>query len=154
MASPLSPDLTQKQELFLDALKEVGTLRKAAVAAHVGRSTIQKWRADNVNGFRDRFDAALDDFADLLETTMFDLINEMKVGHNPTLLIFALKALRPLKYRELTQVTDEKAQDLLRKLEDWRAPAKTEQDKKDQPEVNLTPLEQVERLLKDNNDAR
>lgn len=149
---PQEQVLSQKQELFLTALKEVGTIRRAVVVAKTGRSTVDRWRKDNVNGFRARFDEAMSDFADMLEAKMFDLIGEMKVGHNPTLLIFALKALRPLKYRELTQIPDENARDLLRKLEEFTATAPaTAGIAEDRPENMLTAVEQVERLFRANN---
>ena len=141
-------DTGMRQQLFLDAIKEVGTLRKAAAAAHISRSTVAKWRSENTDGFRERFNEAIDDFADSLEEKMFDLLAEMKVGHNPTLLIFALKALRPLKYRELTTVPDENARELLRKLEQFTAQAVGSGAAVD--DSQLTALQQVERLLKEN----
>ena len=144
MPSPSSPTITEKQSNFLTALKEVGTMRKAAAAAHVGRSTVDSWRKENLNGFRALFDEALDDFADKLESKMFDLLDEMRVGHNPTLLIFALKALRPLKYRELTQIPDSHAAELMRKLEALEARIVVEKA----AERELTALEQIDELLK------
>ena len=151
MADPTALTLTEKQRLFLDAVRGVGTIRKAAEIAHVGRSTVQVWRQENVNGFRGLFEEAQDDFVDGLEAKMFALIDEMKVGHNPTLLIFALKAARPLKYRELTQVPDEAARDLLRKLEEWQK--KPEVMAADKPAGLLTALEQVEQILKGKQDG-
>ena len=143
----MAVDTARRQQLFLDAIKEVGTLRKAAAAAHISRSTVAKWRADNTDGFRERFNEAMDDFADSLEAKMFDLLGEMRVGHNPTLLIFALKALRPLKYRDLTTVPDENARELLRKLEQFTANVTGTTAVPDEPQ--LTALEQVQKLLKE-----
>ena len=145
----LAVDTGFRQQLFLDAIKEVGTLRKAAAAAKISRSTVAKWRADNTDGFRERFNEAMDDFADSLEAKMFELLGEMRVGHNPTLLIFALKALRPLKYRDLTTVPDEHARELLRKLEEFTAAATGTTASAD--DSQLTALQQVERLLKEGN---
>lgn len=144
-------DISSRQKLFLDALRTMGTIRKAAALAHVGRSTVDKWRSDNTNGFRALFDEALDDFADGLEDKMFALLEEMKVGHNPTLLIFALKAARPLKYRELTQIPDDHARELLRKLELLVPVAAPELV--DKPDPQATVLEQVERILKEGPNA-
>ena len=76
---------------------------------------------------------------------MFTMLKDMKVGHNPTLMIFALKALRPLKYRELTQVPDDHARELLRKLEMLNAVSSVVADK---PHSPLTALEQVQQILK------
>ena len=101
-----------------------------------------------MDGFRERFNEAMDDFADALEEIMFGLLEEMKVGHNPTLLIFALKALRPLKYRDLTTVPDEHARELLRKLEQFTAAAAATGTATD--DSQLTALEQVQKLLKEN----
>mgnify|MGYP001564126500 FL=1 len=100
------------------------------------------------------FDAATvnANFADIIEDKALALIQESKVGHNPTLLIFMLKALRPLKYRELTQIPDEHARDLLRKLEEWKA-ARPDMPADDKSEGELTAMQQVERLLKENKDA-
>ena len=153
MAEAIAPDLSQKQQLFLDAFRLAGTIRKAAAAARVGRTTVNKWRANNINGFRARFEEATDDFADEIEEMLFERIRAQGPGHNPTLAIFMLKALRPLKYRELTQVQDDSARDLLMKLESWQS-KKPDVSVEDKPEVELSPLEQVERLFKDNSDAR
>ena len=140
-------NLTAKQQTFLVALRELGTVRKAAEVAHVGRSTVQRWRAENVNGFRAEFLEAIEHFTDGLEDQVFELLKDMKVGHNPTLMIFMLKALRPHKYRELTQVQDDHARDLLRKLEALTAPA-VAVEQADRPDSQLTALEQVQRILK------
>lgn len=145
-------DLTQKQQLFITALRESGTIRKAAELAHVGRSTVQRWREENINGFRGQFDDAMDHFTDGLEDKMFALLGEMKVGHNPTLMIFALKALRPLKYRELTQVQDEHARALLKKLETFTAKAAKEIEG-GRGKSELTALEQVQEILKQGDEA-
>ena len=140
-------DLTAKQQAFLIAMRELGTIRKAAETAHVGRSTVQRWREENVNGFRAAFLEAEDHFVDGLVDHVYTLLKDMKVGHNPTLMIFMLKALRPNTYRELTQVQDDHARDLLRKLEALTArtvPAEIS----DRPDAQLTALEQVQRILK------
>ena len=142
-----SIDLTAKQQAFLIAMRESGTIRKAAEIAHVGRSTVQRWRDENVNGFRAAFLDAEDHFVDGLVDHVYTLLKDMKVGHNPTLMIFMLKALRPNTYRELTQVQDDHARDLLRKLEaltGLRVPDAVE----DRPDAQLTALEQVARILK------
>ena len=150
MAAPSSPTVGQKQALFLQAFRDTGTIRKASALAEVGRSTVQRWRTDNVDGFRARFDEALDDFADGLEAKMFEMLAEMKVGHNPTMLIFALKALRPLKYRELTQIPDENSRDLLRKLEQWQqSPGPGQLDHGQLGPESESALQQVERLLRE-----
>ena len=113
-------DTEQKQELFLKAIARVKTLRKASELTGVSRNTVRRWRDENVNGFRERFADACEDYIESLEDKMYELIGEMRVGHNPTLLIFALKALRPDTYRDLSTVPNEGARDLLRKLEQWQ----------------------------------
>ena len=145
MAEPI--DLTAKQQTFLVAMRELGTIRKAAETAHVGRSTVQRWREENVNGFRAAFLEAEDHFVDGLVDHVYTILKEMRVGHNPTLMIFMLKALRPNTYRELTQVEDDHARALLKKLEALTAPA-VNVEVEDRPDSQLTALEQVARILK------
>ena len=113
-------EVAARQELFLKSYAEVGTIRKAAGIVHVGRNQVHQWREENVNGFRERFAAAHEDYIETLEAKMYDLIGEMRVGHNPTLLIFALKALRPAVYRDLSQVPADGARDVIRALEQWK----------------------------------
>mgnify|MGYP001601337639 FL=1 len=139
-------DLTAKQTAFLIALREYGTIRRAAEIAHVGRSTVQRWREENINGFRAQFLEAEDHFVDGIVDHVYTEMKEWRIGHNPTMPIFMLKALRPNTYRELTQVQDDHARELLKKLEALTG-LKVPDAVEDRPDSQLTALEQVQRIL-------
>ena len=92
-------DVKERQDRFLRAYAELGTVRNAAKVAEISRSTVSLWLRDNMEGFRDRYDDAKQSHREYLESKMFALIEEMKPGQNPTLLIFALNGAWPEKYK-------------------------------------------------------
>lgn len=113
----------QKQEAFLEALREMGNVRYACEQADIPRRTVYEWReAEPV--FAQHWEEALDEAADSLEQEAWrravDGVDKPVFGsrgaglgsgevgtvreYSDTLLILLLKAARPEKYRERTDV--------------------------------------------------
>lgn len=102
---------------FLKALAVSGVVLTACKKAKIGRTTAYKYR-DEDSEFAAAWDAALDDAADVMEEEAYRRAvvgtlkpvyqGGQKVGsireYSDTLLIFRLKAARPEKYRERTDV--------------------------------------------------
>ena len=99
MASNSKEAVLDRQDRYLRAYAELGTVRNAAQVAEIDRSTVDRWFKDDLQGFRAKYDHARQSHREYLESKMFALIEEMKPGQNPTLLIFALNGAWPEKYK-------------------------------------------------------
>ena len=108
----------RRQRAFLAAFRETGNVRLACEVAGVGRSSHYRWREKDP-AYREAFDLAREDAADILEAEAFRRAVEgveEPVGwykgvaggtvrrYSDVLLMFQLKALRPEKYRERVEV--------------------------------------------------
>lgn len=123
MASGRTIRTPKKREAFLSALALTGNVSEAAAACAIGRTAAYDWRRDDET-FAADWDAALDEAADRMEREAFRRAVEGtekpvfgslgqgrgsgEVGrireYSDTLLIFLLKAARPEKFRERTEV--------------------------------------------------
>ena len=99
MANNSKDAVLERQDRYLRAYAELGTIRNAAKVAEIDRSTVDRWFKEDLHGFRSRYDHARLSHREYLESKMFALIEEMKPGQNPTLLIFALNGAWPEKYK-------------------------------------------------------
>ena len=88
---------TATQEAFLKALAKVGNVSAAAKMAGVTRQSAYAWRKDDA--FKVRWEDAIDEAIDGLE---YELLKRAASGKKPSdvLLMFALKGLKPEKYRD------------------------------------------------------
>ena len=106
-----------RQSRFLEAFARVGTISGAAKASGVHRDTVWTWGRDDAQGFRARLDDARARFTDRLEGIMLDRIEEPGAGRgSDVLLMFALNANNPAKYRPNVVVQDDSAKELLNSL--------------------------------------
>ena len=103
-----------RQQAFLDAYDEYGTVKHACKAIRIDRSTVNVWRKNDVNGFGSKFDDAKEDFAEEIEKTVFQ--RAMEPDCPPVIQIFVLNGLKPDKYRPQTHITDETAKDVMSEM--------------------------------------
>lgn len=82
------------QDLFLDAFKDLGTIRAAALKVGVSNTIVRAWRKDPA--FAAKFDDANTQYTEKLERIVFD---RAESGKSDILLMFALKKRDPA-YRE------------------------------------------------------
>ena len=92
-------EATEKQELFLQGLRETGTVLHAAELAGINRVTAYQWRRVFPE-FRLAWDIALEDATDKVERSLF---NQAVSEKNVVATIFYLKNNRH-KYRERVTV--------------------------------------------------
>lgn len=134
MATSRALRTAKKREAFLAELARRGNVSDACRAVDAPRQTMYDWRETDP-AFAAAWDAALDEAADRMEREAFrravEGVDEPvfyqgdEVGsvrkYSDTLLIFLLKAARPEKYRERTEV---QASGALRieYVNDWRNP--------------------------------
>ena len=89
-----------KQEGVLLAYKTCGTVQESCRIAGIDRWSHQHWLQEDSLWYRERFQDAVEDFADSLEALALDRVHhpEGKVGSD-ILLIALLNANKPTKYR-------------------------------------------------------
>lgn len=101
--------IPDKHDRFIRTFEQSISCAAACRAEDIPYSTLQSWRSKDLYGFRARYMAANERRLDNLEERMFDLLNWATEEGNfaqalryPTLLMFALKAGRPM-YRDSVQ---------------------------------------------------
>jgi hypothetical protein len=105
-----------RQERFLAGFAAGGNITAGLKVAEIDRRTQELWRSKDVFGFRARFNAAHLDYCDALESKMQELINELKPGNNPLILLARLNKEMPQSYRPGVQLADDTAKDVLDQL--------------------------------------
>jgi hypothetical protein len=105
-----------RQETFLAAYADAGSIRKAAPAAQISREAVRVWQRDDILKFKDRLEHAQHSFREMLQDKAIELVKELKPGNSPLLLIALLNAHWPDKYRPNVVPTDDTAKDLLAQL--------------------------------------
>ena len=103
-----------RQEAFLLAYSECGSIRKAAPAAGIDRTTVWWWQGRDTLGFHDRFRAAHHQFREMLQDLAIERVQQP--GLSPLLLITLLNAHWLGKYRPNVQPTDDTARQVLSEL--------------------------------------
>ena len=105
-----------RQETFLAAYADAGSIRKAAPAAQISREAVRIWQRDDILRFRQRIEHAQHDFREMLQDKALELVKELKPGQNSLLLITMLNAHWPEKYRPNVTAADDTAKDLIAEI--------------------------------------
>ena len=90
----------EAMDRFLECLRDSGNIRASAKAAGVPRRTAYNWRERFVT-FRNEWDDAMEDACDILEETAW---KRAVKESSDRLLMFLLKAHRPDRFKERSQV--------------------------------------------------
>ena len=113
--------LWKRQEAVLAKYGRYGDAVSATTAAGVGERTHYDWLEADTLGYRARFDAARNHYADTRERLMHDRLEDPQGNRgSDILLIFQLKGLRPDKWREAALTVDDAAKDTLKELRKLR----------------------------------
>ena len=88
-----------RQTRFLEALETTPGIVHAAEAAGVSKRTVNDWRQRDTLGFLVRMDGARESFADRLLALSWSLVQRLKPGQSPVLLLsmlnFYVSGFRP-----------------------------------------------------------
>ena len=110
----------KKQEIFLTALSEWGTLRKALHLSQLAYDTYKTWHARDYE-FAKRCEEARFSFAEHLEGIALErVMNPDKNRGSDVLLLGLLNANMPKKYRPQVQMSDDTSKEL---IHEWRRAA-------------------------------
>lgn len=85
----------EKKALFLQQFRQLGLINRAAESTGISREVVYQWRKNDPNFLRE-FEEANNDVTDILEETAFS----RAVEKSDALLMFLLKARKPVKYRQ------------------------------------------------------
>ena len=157
----VNPDLVlARQDAFLVAYGEAGTLRAACDAADVGRSTITDWNRSDAHGFKAKYATAKELFREHLQDLAFGRVQQQKPNDNPVLLITLLNAHWPEKYRRDGNVVTNEVKEMMVEWKKWvrdnRSSPKNQPAINEAEEARRNAVDEVERLLtrkRDNDDA-
>ena len=67
-----------RQETFLAAYSDAGSIRKTAPAAQISREAVRVWQRDDVLGFKQRLEHAQHSFREMLQDKAIELVKELK----------------------------------------------------------------------------
>lgn len=125
-----------RQDKYLEVLVHCVSEQAACKEANISRTTVERWRHNDVEGFNARYAVANEARLNRLEDRMFECLdwattpeNFEKLLRYPTLYMFALKAGKP-QYRDSVQSAGGAAELLqaLTKLQDNDAPPPPDTD--------------------------
>ena len=105
---------------------------------------VSYWSSYDVLGFRERFEVARQRYNSLLEDKLHELIDGLKPGQNSILLIAALNANMPEKYRPNVIVVDEKPKEL---LDEVKKLVKAQKKDSNETEEEITPSKAVSQAM-------
>ena len=148
----LNPDLVlARQDAFLVAYGEAGTLRAACDAADVGRSTITDWNRSDAHGFKAKYATAKELFREHLQDLAFGRVQQQKPNDNPVLLITLLNAHWPEKYRRDGNTVTDEVKEMMVEWKKWvresRSSGKSQPAVNEAEEAQRSAVDEVEKLL-------
>ena len=148
----VNPDLVlARQDAFLVAYGEAGTLRAACDAAEVGRSTIADWNRSDAHGFKAKYATAKELFREHLQDLAFGRVQQQKPNDNPVLLITLLNAHWPEKYRRDGNTVTDEVKEMMVEWKKWvresRNTGKNKPAVNEAEEAQRSAVDEVEKLL-------
>ena len=138
-----------RQEAFLAAYSEAGTIRAACEAAGVTRSAFQQWERKDINSFRIQFQISKELFREQIQDIAFDRVKSQKPNDTPVLLITLLNAHWPEKYRRDGQVASSEVKEMMVEWKKWVKENNSGKKKEDvdTEKAHTSAIDEVERLL-------
>lgn len=134
------------QDAFLAAFILVGSIKGAAAALKISRSTVHSWINNNLHGFKQKYMDAQEDFRESLQDMAMDRVKNQKPGDNPVLLITMLNAHWPEKYRRTGYLADNSAKEIMGEWKKWVKESKKTSSKEESEDRNNA-IEQAERII-------
>lgn len=139
-----------RQNAFIVAYGECGTIKSAALAAEVGRSTVNEWVRNDVQNFKAKFAEAKDIYADTIQDMAWKRVQNQKPSDNPVLLLAHLNAhvaaFRKSQLANVSEVKEMMAEWKRFERENRKAPGKS-YDLTDTEMARRNAVDEVEKLL-------
>ena len=136
----VEPDFVRaRQDAFLVAYGECGTVRASCAAADVGRSTVDDWNRNDAQGFRVKYAVAKELYREHIQDIAWERVKVQKPNDNPVLLITLLNAHWPEKYRRDGNVVTNEVREM---MGDWKRWVR-EANRKVKPSAGLQEAEEA-----------
>ena len=133
-----------RQDKFLAAYGEAGTIRGACTLSDVTRSTVADWRQRDVQNFKVRFETSNELFRESLQDLAFARVRQQKL----------LNACWPEKYRRDTYRADDNAREMMIEWKKWkksqekgRKAVQAEKEPNEDAEARKNAIDEVEKIL-------
>lgn len=140
----------EAQDTFLYELSMRGTVGAACRATNLTLNQHKKWLAHDTQGYRTRVADAEQLFNDRAEDKLVELAFGLKPGQNPAPLIKLLESRMPYKYTKGIGDATEKSIEVTKTLKEL---AKEVRKVRELAE-DIPPMDQVQRLFRQNNEKR
>ena len=137
------------QNTFCTAFALTGSVAKSCEAAGVKPNTYYKWKTVDLHGFREKLEAAQEEFGDFIHYLALDTVKNQKPSDNPALKIFMLKAWHS-RYKAVdTSVTDDVGKEVMAELKKAMKSEKTVESKPVKEDISeeKQAIEEASRLL-------
>ena len=135
----------RRQEKFLKCYTETRSRSVSASYAGVSSPTVTMWIKKDYLEFAERYEEADTAFCENLEQLALERVKMQDAKSNPVLLITLLNANLPNKYRPTVVMADDTAKSVLTEL---RQLAKESKQEPVQKEEDVSPMDQVSKILK------
>lgn len=134
------------QDAFLSAYGECGTVRTAAVAAGIHRSTMYKWEEKNLYGFKDKKFEAFQIFKEYLQDLALERVKSQSPKDNPVLLLSMMNAFIP-EFNRNSKGDVSEAKELLAELKRWRKESEPVREDAETVDAKKNAIDEVEKIL-------
>ena len=134
------------QDAFLSAYGECGTVRTAAVAAGIHRSTMYKWEEKNLYGFKDKKFEAFQIFKEYLQDLALERVKSQSPKDNPVLLLSMMNAFIP-EFNRNSKGDVAEAKELLAELKRWRKESEPVREDAETVDAKKNAIDEVEKIL-------
>jgi len=148
----VEPDFVRaRQDAFLVAYGECGTVRASCAAADVGRSTVDDWNRSDAHGFRAKYAVAKELYREHIQDIAWERVKVQKPNDNPVLLITLLNAHWPEKYRRDGNTVTDEVKEMMVEWKKWvresRNTGKNKPAVNEAEEAQRSAVDEVEKLL-------
>jgi len=148
----VEPDFVRaRQDAFLVAYGECGTVRASCAAADVGRSTVDDWNRSDAHGFRAKYAVAKELYREHIQDIAWERVKVQKPNDNPVLLITLLNAHWPEKYRRDGNTVTDEVKEMMVEWKKWvresRSSGKNKPAVNEAEEAQRSAVDEVEKLL-------
>ena len=108
-----------RQDAFIETYSETGSIKAALADAEISRRTYERWKHDDLYGFKGKYEEATKIIGDELQDIALMRVRNQKPRDSATLLITMLKAFDPEKYDRENKTESEESIELMRKFTEW-----------------------------------
>ena len=148
----VEPDFVRaRQDAFLVAYGECGTVRASSAAADEGRSTVDDWNRSDAQGFRVKYAVAKELYREHIQDIAWERVKVQKPNDNPVLLITLLNAHWPEKYRRDGNTVTDEVKEMMVEWKKWvresRSSGKSQPAVNEAEEAQRSAVDEVEKLL-------